>query len=718
MFHPIENGSVFEIPDNAFGFIYRCQLPPIGYGKNVKTGEIEETDIIKRSEKPEEQYWERPELPDDFQAKRRREKAIQKSDPNYCDPYLEKIRRREWKRRLCGVWFWNYNPITKQSELTYITGTHYLYITYWKFQGKFNNYRTTDRDYFYVIRYCEDDPDCLGLNEITKRKQGKTARAGCWLYERTSRMRNHHGGIQSKADDDAAEVFKKAVMHPWQKLPEFFRPVYDTNKGNAPSDELRFFPPSKRGEGAESEEAVKSLESFIDFKASSEAAYDGPELHSYVSDESGKTKKPVSIKERQNVVRFCTEIDGVMQGCHLFTTTVEIEKDKSGNDEEDNYEFQEMTAKSNPLDRDDNNRTTTGLYTYFLPAHKGMMFDIKYGYPDEEKATVFLLNTRKKYLEDNDTRGLSSFKRKNPMTFKEAFSQDGTNSLYDPELLNDRLDEIAWRNDLTEYGDLDWVEKKEFYIEKKDTDGNVIMNEKDEPIMILNKIEWVQNPKGPFEKIIGWWPEEPNMVVDNNGKLIPNNNHLFRIGYDTFKYDKTKSKRRSNAAAFLYRMQDALYPSKYDNTFVMRYSDRPGSRRMANMAVLKMAWLAGCQFLYERNAGDHPAEHCKEWNCYGFLMWLPGETEPGITTDGAGKTTQKICEYTEQYINEHIKKVYFKTLLRKETGWLGFKVEDTEKFDEPMSAGITLIAVKGKKYTRPSTNGTNIESLMPYNQAI
>ena len=35
----------------------------------------------------------------------------------------------------------------------------------------------------------------------------------------------------------------------------------------------------------------------------------------------------------------------------------------------------------------------------------------------------------------------------------------------------------------------------------------------------------------------------------------------------------------------------------------------------------------------------------------------------------------------------------------KESGWLGFKVEDTEKFDEPMAAGITLIAVKNKTYT-------------------
>jgi hypothetical protein len=722
MFYPIDNGSVYEVADNAFGYAYQCQLPPVGYGKDVHTGKIVPVDVIKRSDIPEEQYWERPELDADWKRRRARERNIQKVNPAFVDPYCEQIRRREWKRRRCGLWFWNYNPFKKESELRYMVGMHYLYCTYWKFQGKFADFRIPDSDYWYVRAYCDEDPHCLGMNEITKRKNGKTARAGLWLYERTSRMRNHHGGIQSKADDDAEEVYKKAVMHPWQKLPDFFKPNYDTNKGDAPADELRFFAPSRRGKAALEEamdealdenegSAAKYLDSFIDFKSSAEAAYDGPELHSYISDESGKTKKPVSIKERQNVVRYCTEIDFVMKGKHHFTTTVEIEENKkTGELEEDNYEFQEMTAKSNPLERDDNNHTGTGLYTFFLPAQKGMMFDNKYGYPNEEKAIVSLLNRRKKYIEDGDTRGLSSFKRKNPMTFKEAFSQDGTHSLYDPELLNEQLEDIAWRNDLTEFGDLVWHKDQPIWLE---VDVNGDLQRK------LNKVEWKQNTKGKFEKVIGWWPKEPNKVFENNGIIQPNNNFAFRVGYDTFKYDKTKSKRRSNAAAFAYQIKDELFPSQYEDMFVLRYSARPSTRRIANMDVLMMAWLCGCQILVERNAGDHYKEHYSEpeVRCGGFLMWLPGEKEPGITTDGAGKTTQTICNYTEQYINEHIKKVYFKSLLRKDSGWLGFKVEDTEKFDEPMAAGITLIAVKGKKYMKPATENTNIENLLPYHKA-
>jgi hypothetical protein len=581
------------------------------------------------------------------------------------------------------------------------------------------SFRINDMECWYVVKYIETDPNALGLNEITKRKLGKTARLGCWIYERTSRMANSHAGLQSKTDDDAKEVFKKAIVHPWKTLPDYYRPIFDTNKGDDPNDELRFFNPSRRGANVDDEEADEALNSWIDYGASGEAVYDGPELETYGSDESGKTKKPVSIIERQNTVRYCSEIDGeFLHRKQWYTTTVEIDEDKKGDLEEDNYEFQELTAMSNPLERDDNGRTMSGLYTYFLPAYKGMYFD-KYGYPDEEKAKVYLLNTRKKLEQEGKLRELSSFKRKNPMTFKEAFSADGTQTLYNPELLNNQLDDISWRTDLTEKGDLKWYKGYEFLIPELDEQGNELKDDLGNPKMKLNVVEWFPNPNGRFEKVKGWWPKEPNKVLWQNGMFLPNNNFLFRIGYDTFKYDKTKSKRRSNAAAFAYQIPD-LYPSEFDDMFVLRYAYRPESRRAANMDVLMMAWLCGCQALVERNAGDHYREHYNDWNCGGFLMWMPGEVEPGITTNssGATKTTDVICNRTEQYINEHIKKVYFKTLVRKETGWLGFKVEDTEKFDEPMAAGITLIAVKGKQYRRTNEATQNVENLLPYRKAI
>jgi len=707
MFKDRGHGHI-DVDDNAFGFKYRCYLPQEGYGINSITYKMEPTDILPASENPLEHFWNRPSLPADFKLRRNKEKEVQKIDPYYVDEYLEGIRKREWKRRILGVWFWNYNPIKKQSELQYITGLNYLYITYWKFQGKPMDFRIEDMRLFYVIAYCMEDDKCLGLNELTKRKNGKTARVGCWAYERVSRMNNHHAGLQSKSDDDAEKAFNKAVILPWQKLPDFFRPRYDLMKGEEPN-ELRFFPTARRGAKAEldDESIEEALESFFDYESSLEAAYDGPELHTYVADEAGKTKRPVSIKERQNTVRFCTEIDFEIKGKHFYTTTVEPEKG-----EEENYEFQELTNNSNPLDRDENGFTGTGLYTIFLPAQKGMYINkeyAKYGYADEAMNLEFLANKIKALEEKNDTRGVSSFKRKNPRNLKEAFSADGEFALYDPELINEQLDSISWGTPVTEKFDLNWKDGFEFERPIVGADGTIDY--------VINELVVELNPTGKYERVIGWEPKDPNKVFKNNGKFLPNNNFAHRCGCDPFKYDKTKDKRRSQAAGFLYQMKDDLRPNDpYNDMPTVKYALRANGTKESDMDVLKMVWWAGCQVLFERNV-NHWKDNFKAWNCDGFLMWMPGEVEPGIYTDGANTVVQLICNYTEQYINEHIKKVNFKSLLRKDTGGLGFKVEETQKFDEPMAAGFCLIAVKGKRYSKPNQQMQDINDIMPLNKA-
>lgn len=70
MYKEIPNGTYLDLPDNAFGFVFRCWIPPVGYGVNVMTGQLQETDVIKRSDIPEEQYWEPIPLPEDYKKKK------------------------------------------------------------------------------------------------------------------------------------------------------------------------------------------------------------------------------------------------------------------------------------------------------------------------------------------------------------------------------------------------------------------------------------------------------------------------------------------------------------------------------------------------------------------------------------------------------------------------------------------------------------------------
>jgi hypothetical protein len=229
---------------------------------------------------------------------------------------------------------------------------------------------------------------------------------------------------------------------------------------------------------------------------------------------------------------------------------------------------------------------------------------------------------------------------------------------------------------------------------------------------------WVANPNGMYEKVVGWMPKEANNVFQRAGSFSPNGNYAIRIGCDPFKYDKTKDNRKSNCAAYAYQIEDLSNESNpYNDMFVMRYVDRAATTDIQYQYVLKMAWFCGCQVLFERNVNGWK-KFFEEKLCSGFLMWMPGEVEPGIYSDGKGKTIQQICDFTEAYIERYINKVYFPQLLGDKSGWLGFDVGDTQKYDDAMAAGFALIAAKSKRYYKPQEATQKIESIMPYRKAI
>jgi hypothetical protein len=116
------------------------------------TGAWEKRDILKRSAKKENQYWERPTPPENYEAKRKKEIIAQKTDPDYYNPELQAYRNQEWDRRLNGYWFYN------NGVPTYITGLHYFYLVHWKIDVGYPHFRITDLHFFYFLEYCVQDP--------------------------------------------------------------------------------------------------------------------------------------------------------------------------------------------------------------------------------------------------------------------------------------------------------------------------------------------------------------------------------------------------------------------------------------------------------------------------------------------------------------------------------------------------------------------------------
>lgn len=652
MYYPINGGSVEDIQG------YPCQLPPIGYGKNRLTGEIEYVGVIKRSSKKEEQRWQRIDLPADWDKRRKVELRQQEKDPDYIDSELEKIRETHWQYRLCGLW------VMINGTAIYIPPSYYVYLNWCPLDVGYPTYREPDRWFYCVWEYCCEDPRCAGMVDIERRRQGKSFRAGSILLDRSSINKNHHAGIQSKTGADAKAVFIKAVITFFKKWPDFFRPVYDQSKGVTPSSELRFFQTVRRGRFSDSVIGAKELESWIDWGTSEIYYYDGSKLNSYMMDEYGKTQE-CDVWDRWNVVRFCLDQDGVFIGKALLTSTIEDMENGGEN-------AQRIWLASDPATRDANGRTRSGLYRFFLPAYETTFFD-EFGMPMRDKAKEFYLNQRAGLQHDH--RALSSIIRKNPFTIEEAFRVDGQRCLFDAMKLNLQLDTLVYKQNLTERGNFVWQNGEPF-----------------------TKIVWEKSKNGRWR--ICWLfdrPEESNKVIVKNGRYYPNNYMWFTIGVDPFKYDAVKTARRSDCAAFVFKKFDIVAANDpFNNAFVCMYLYRAATTYQQYDDILKMAWYYGAQVLFERNI-DNWKDFFTDKKCEGFLMKLPGEKEFGIYSDGQKQVHQQIADHIEAYTNDNIERVYFKELIQD---WLAFDIGDTTRFDLTMASGYTLIAAREKLYKR------------------
>ena len=546
-------------------------IPKLGYGINAATGELERTDIIKRSKNPEEQYWERTPLPDDWNKRRKKELLRQEQEEDYVDPELEKFRQQEWKRRLCGVWVYIH------GVATYLTGLHYFYLNWWQIDIGYPHYRDPDRKFFYVLRYCIEDPMCGGLLEATKRRQGKTYRGGCFMYESISRMINSEGGIQSKTGPDARDVvFKKAIVQPFKKLPDFFIPTFDMSKGVSPTSELVFAHTTKKGRRAMEDLDKPELNSKIDWASSEKHAYNGWKKQVIFEDEIGKTEEE-DVYARHLVVRYCIETDGEWTGFKLGSTTVE-DMTSGG------AEFKQLWLESDPDVRDDNGHTKTGMYRYMTPAFETLYFD-KFGMPDVPRAKIYYMN-RRAGLEDN-RQSKSSEIRQNPFDEHEMFMIDGELCSFNADNLNEQLDWLTWHPDIVERGNFMWKDGERF-----------------------TEVLWEKSKNGRWMIPVAFKMDHPNFVHKIQDRYTPMNNINFRMGVDPFKYDKKQSsakgsrkamtksekKKRSDCAAFAGKMYDPSFPSDvFGDSLVCRYRFRAPTTGMANEDMLKMAWYFSCQ---------------------------------------------------------------------------------------------------------------------------
>ena len=597
-------------------------------------------------------------------------------------PYIEE----EFRRRREGFWFFN------DGVPTYITGRHYMMLQWTRMDIGYPDYLEFQREIFIHLAACEADPNCIGQLYTKCRRSGYTNICSAVLLDEATQVKDKLLGIQSKTGKDAQEnIFMKKVVQMFRHYPFFFKPIQDGTTN--PRMELAFREPSKRiTKNNKTSVSGEALNTVINWKNTTNNAYDGEKLHLLYLDEAGKWEKPTDIRDAWRIQRTCLIVGRKIVGKAMVGSTVNP-MDKGGK------EYKELWKDSNPKERNANGRTRSGLYRLFIPSFESLegFFD-KHGRaiindpvdpidgldgePVDKGAKSFLKNERDSLKDDPSE--LNEVTRQFPFTEDEAFRDSIDGSLFNVGKIYQQ------------------VEYNDELFPNPVVKGNFVWKEKDKEVVFSPDVN------GRFR--VAWMPpqEQRNVIRMDQGKRVAPHADRGCGGVDSYDLDATVDGRGSKGALHLYNKFHIENPP---NMFVVEYASRPDLAKIFYEDVLMASFFYGYPLLVENNKYGI-VRYFESRGYDGYLMDRPqhlksANSKINVKTKGIPSNSQDViqshAQAIEQYIYDHVGvnnntgdmgKMYFNRTLED---WIGFKINDRTKFDLTISSGLALLAAQKSK---------------------
>lgn len=677
---------IWLLPESEKGEVLELHGLEIGLPKKPKKSEI------LFNEKPKkEQRWERIPMPVELQGIGSMDEWHEKPK-EFRDRFSSYI-QEEFRRRREGVWFYN------NGETVYITGRHYMFLQWSKIDIGYPSYLSFQREIYIHMAACEIDPNCLGQLYTKCRRSGYTNICTSILNDEATQVKGKLLGIQSKTGKDAQEnIFMKKIVPIFRNYPFFFKPIQDGTTN--PRMELAFREPSKRiTKKNKTSRTGDALNTVINWKNTTNNAYDGEKLHMLYLDEAGKWERPNDITDAWRIERTCLIVGRRVVGKALVGSTVNP-MDKGGN------EYKKLWNESDPSERNANGRTTSGLYRIFIPAYEALegFFDV-YGNPvidDPEEpvegidggvitigAKTYLKNEREGLK--HDASSMNEVIRQFPFTEDEAFRDSIEGSLFN---IGKIYDQISHNDELYPNP----IVRGNFVWKNGDRDTEVV---------------WTPSLNGRFR--VSWIPpvELRNQKKYERGKIVPPNALIGCGGVDSYDLDATVDGRGSKGALHLYNKFNMEYPS---TMFVLEYASRPPLANIFYEDVLMAAFFYGYPLLIENNKYGI-ARYFESRGYDGYLLGRPEHLKvPGsnsnVKTKGIPSNSQDVIQahaqaieaYVHDYVGINIDtgevgNMYFNRTLED---WIGFKITDRTKFDLTISSGLALLAAQKAKPKKES----------------
>lgn len=677
--------AVMLCPNGTKGDIVEIDGLKIQLPKKPKKSEILFSDLPKK-----EQYWRREEEPDGL-------------TPDSEDAFSEYIYDQYRKRRE-GVWFMN------NGEAVYLTGEAWFALQHCKMldNGGYMDFRYAQLDMFYFAKACILDPRCMGQLFVKSRRTGFTYIILSIMLMYATSTKNVNLGITSQNDEDAMRAFMK-FTYMFRNLPFYFRPVV---RGSADSTKRLEFamPPdrSKRAKLARKNKGKDYLNTIIDYEATKDSAYDGQKMYIYLGDEASKWKKPANYLNHWGRISPTFDEGGLIVGKAFIGSTVNPMK-------QGGEEFKKLYYSSIIEKRDEiTERTPSGLYAYFLPAHHNMTkFTDKYGkcWTEEppkdtynvhgqliKQGSVAFLEARRKAKKKESEISYNEELRAFPMTILEALRDEAKDNIFSIEKLTEQIQH----------------NETQVILDHHLTRGNFMWKDGVRDTEVI----FYPDPNGKF--LVSWIPpvEMRNRKKKINGVWHPMNGHIGCFGADTYDISGTVSGKGSKGS--LHGVTGFTMENAPSNCFFLEYINRTAIAEQFFEDVLMACVFYGMPILAENNK-PRMLYHFKNRGYRGFSLSRPDKPKNklsvaerelgGIPSSSADVITTHASMIENFIINfvgvydepDETKRVrefgemgsmYFQETLKD---WLAFDIKNREKHDASISTGYALMGLHRAK---------------------
>lgn len=694
----------------------------------------DEKDILYWDLPKEEQYWRRENF--DFE----------KINIDWTDEQKDLFVKRETRRRINGLYFYN------NGELTYITGSHYLFLQYflvpvpqeegtdyhsaefqawtqlvWSFAESgmmYPQFRQYQKEFFYFLDYVAKNSDSEGGAISKPRRVGITACFNGDVLNLSMLKPQRKFSLMNKDRTDAIEVNYNPIKYNIEHFPS----VKLSNGREILRPKIAKLHLTSTLFASPNSDKKDELNTSISIKATVENANDGTGTYRLIRDETSKYPPEIDISNMLFVLKPVAKV-GTRQVGKIFFFGTSAEKDTK------NFEHWKKIYADADITIGNLGRTINGLYNYFVSGKyaiegavknsegiKTELFD-RYGYCKEDLAIEWIENEIRPYRLNGDLEKVQAIRRQYPIEETDPFESTTQTICYDNFRLNIQIHEVERKKKNVLAGT-----EKEFV-----TKGNLTWDKVNGTILTDKQTYFEQTEYGhwnfytlPDER----WRNKNN--VDRYRYLCPDEMSPYILACDPIDY-RNMIKGGSKPAIVIGSVIDSSLPNG-GQIIHATYCHRPQTPNEVLEEVRKALIFFSAKGVIENNKPwvakdliDGRDDQYNNRTKYGkflltwdkvlkkFRQWRIGEEIAGMFT-GTGSVEAYIRDtaiYLREPKNEneidYLKLILDIELLKQLTR---FTPLDTTKFDLAMAFSLYCMVIKNYGVTKQTSNGISDRQIM------